>query len=54
MWPKGHKENILHVGPRKEGLRMVAANGTTIENVGQTKVVFRGVAPEVAPFSGQP
>ena len=54
VWPKGHKEHIVHVGPRNEGLRMVAANGTTIENVGQTKVVFRGVAPEVAPFSGQP
>ena len=28
--------------PRKKGLRMVAANGTSIENVGQTLIRFRG------------
>ena len=54
VWPKGLKQSLLRVGPRKEGLKMVAANGTTIENVGQTKVVFRGVAPQTACFSGQP
>ena len=53
VWPKGHKQDLLRVGPKKEGLRLVAANGTTIENVGQAKVVFRGVAP-AAPFIGQP
>ena len=54
VWPKGHKQSLLRVGPRQEGLKMVAANGTAIENVGQTKVVFRGVAPETSSFSGQP
>ena len=54
VWPKGLKQDILRVGPKREGLKMVAANGTNIENIGQTKVVFRGVAPETACFSGQP
>ena len=53
VWPKGHKQELIRVGPKKEGLKLVAANGTIIENVGQTRVVFRGVAP-AAPFSGQP
>ena len=54
VWPKDLKQSRLRVGPKKEGLKMVAANGTTIENVGQTKVVFRAVAPQMASFSGQP
>ena len=54
VWPKGLKKHLLHVGPKKEGLKMVAANGTAIENIGQTKVIFRGVASGASSFSGQP
>ena len=53
VWPKGHKRELIRVGPKKEGLKLVAANGTAIENIGQTKLIFQGVAP-TAPFSGQP
>ena len=53
VWPKDHKRNLISLGPKKEGLKLVAANGTAIENVGQAKVIFQGVAP-TAPFSGQP
>ena len=32
--------------PKKAGLRMIAANGTDIKNVGQQMIKFRGVAAE--------
>ena len=31
--------------PKKPGLKMIAANGTPIENVGRAKVVLRGRKP---------
>ena len=51
VWPKEWARYATETGPRKPGLKMVAANGTPIENVGQAKVVFKGRAPH--PFSGQ-
>ena len=51
VWPKEWAQYATETGPKKPGLKMVAANGTPIENVGQAKVVFKGRAPQ--PFSGQ-
>ena len=53
VWPKGHKQELIRVGPKKQGLKLVAANGISIQNIGQTKVIFRGVSA-VVPFSGRP
>ena len=51
VWPKEWAQYATETGPKKPGLKMVAANGTPIENVGQAKVVFKGRAP--SSFSGQ-
>ena len=53
VWPKKMKRDILRLGPRDQSLKMVAANGTAIENVGQTKVVFKGWVPKESAFSRQ-
>ena len=50
-WPKEWAQYATETGSKKPGLKMVAANGTPIENVGQAKVVFKGRAP--SSFSGQ-
>jgi len=34
----------VKIMPKRRGLRMVAANGTDIENLGQKVIKFRGVA----------
>jgi hypothetical protein len=47
VWPKGMK-NDIKLEPRQEGLRMIAANGTAIENVGTKKISFRGLEKEQA------
>ena len=53
VWPKGWKPNIK-VEPKKPGLKMIAANGTEIENVGQKRVLFRGIGGgETSVFGGQ-
>ena len=53
VWPKGWKPHIK-VEPKKPGLKMVAANGTEIENIGQKRVLFRGVhGGEASVFGGQ-
>jgi hypothetical protein len=31
--------------PKQKGLKMLAANGTEIENLGRKLIKFRGVAP---------
>ena len=41
VWPKTWKEEVRMM-PKKEGLRMVAANGTEIKNLGQKLVRFQG------------
>ena len=51
VWPKEWAQYATKTGPKKPGLKMVAANGTPIENVGQATVVFKGRAPQS--FSGQ-
>ena len=51
VWPKEWAHYAMETMPKKPGLKMIAANGTPIENVGQAKVVFKGRAPQ--PFSGQ-
>ena len=45
VWPKEWAQYATETGPEKPGLRMVAANGTPIENVGRAKVVLRGKMP---------
>ena len=53
VWPM-MKQPEGKVMPRKAGLRMVAANGTSIQNYGQQEIKFRGVQVEpAAVFSGQ-
>ena len=49
VWPKKMKPNLKTL-PKKEGLRMVAANGTKIENYGQKLVTFTGLK---SPFTGR-
>ena len=43
VWPK-NKMLGVEIMPKRRGLRMVAANGTDIENFGQKVIKFRGVA----------
>ena len=50
VWPKEWAHYAAETMPRKPGLKMVAANGTPIENVGRAKVVLKGRRPPV--FSG--
>jgi hypothetical protein len=48
VWPKGLKKDIK-LGPKQEGLEMVAANGTPIENWGTKAIRFRGVESTANP-----
>ena len=50
VFPKTWAKYAEEVGPRKPGLKMIAANGTAIENIGRAKVVLRGRKP--LDFSG--
>ena len=43
VWPKSLLPTVK-MEPKKEGLRMVAANGTPIKNYGQKLIKFRGTA----------
>ena len=45
VWPKTWAQYAEETGPKKPGLKMFAANGTTIENVDRAKVVLRGKMP---------
>jgi hypothetical protein len=49
VWPKNMKPNLKTL-PKKEGLKMVAANGTKIENYGQKVITFTGLK---SPFTGR-
>jgi hypothetical protein len=49
VWPKKMKESVKML-PAKKGLKMVAANGTAIENIGQKIITFKG---EKSPFKGR-
>ena len=42
VWPKDWK-NEAKMEDKKPGLKMVAANGTTIENVGQKVIKFKAI-----------
>ena len=48
VWPKKLKTNLQTL-PKKEGLNMIAANGTKIENFGQKVITFKGLK---SPFTG--
>ena len=48
--PKEWVHYATETMPKKPGLKMIAANGTPIENVGRAKVVLKGRRPPV--FSG--
>ena len=57
VWPR-RKKAKAPLRPRKPGLRMIAANGTEIDNIGQKLIKFRGVEPDLpaaskSPFSWQ-
>ena len=41
VWPK-NKMPEVRLEPKQKGLKMVAANGSSIENFGQKTVAFRG------------
>ena len=47
VWPAEWAHYAAETMPRKPGLKMIAANGTPIENVGRAKVVLRGRRPPV-------
>jgi hypothetical protein len=49
VWPKKLKTELKTL-PKKDGLNMVAANGTKIENFGQKLISFKGLK---SPFSGR-
>ena len=53
VWPKDKLPEVK-MEPKMKGLKMVATNGSVIENFGQKTIAFRGkVAPESsAVFSG--
>jgi hypothetical protein len=44
VWPKAMKQN-LEMLPKDESLKMIAANGTKIENYGKKVVKFQGLQP---------
>ena len=43
VWPKGKLPEVK-MEPKLKGLKMAAANGSAIENIGQKPVAFRGKA----------
>ena len=45
VWPKEWAQYAAETMPKKPGLKMIAANGTPIENAGRAKVVLRGRKP---------
>ena len=45
VWPADWAHYAAETMPRKPGLKMVAANGTPIENMGRAKVVLKGKRP---------
>ena len=45
VWPKDWTQHIAETLPRKPGLKLVAANGTPIENVGRARVMLKGKRP---------
>ena len=45
VWPKDMADYAAEMLPKKPNLKMVAANGTPIENYGRAKVVLRGRKP---------
>ena len=45
-WPKELLKEVP-MGPRNDGLRMIAANGTAIANLGSKVIQFRGAEFEV-------
>jgi hypothetical protein len=49
VWPKKLKKELPTL-PKQEGLNMIAANGTKIENFGQKLITFKGLK---SPFTGQ-
>ena len=48
VWPRGLQSGAA-LRPKKEGMRMVAANGTDIANYGRRLVKFRGVEAQGFP-----
>ena len=50
VWPRGFQSGSP-LRPKKEGMKMVAANGTEIVNYGRRLVRFRGI--EAQGFPGQ-
>ena len=50
VWPKGRHAGTARVLPKREGIGVVAANGTPIGHSGQRRVRFRGVKAETADF----
>ena len=53
VWPKGRKAGKSVLGPKKKGIRMVAANDTEIKHYGHRRVGFQGVKTDKSVFSGR-
>ena len=51
VWPKSKRVKGAVMMPRNEALRMIAANGTPIENYGRQRVKFQGVKAEGSRFT---
>ena len=45
VWPREMADYAAEMLPKKPNLKMIAANGTPIENYGRAKVVLRGRKP---------
>ena len=52
VWPKNWKTDAKMM-PKKKGLKMIAANGTSIENIGQKVIKFRGEEAPHSCFTGR-
>ena len=50
VWPKGRHAGNAKMTPKKNGVGMVAANGTKIDHYGQRKVSFKGVKGDASSF----
>jgi hypothetical protein len=53
VWPKDMK-NDIKLEAKQEGLKMIAANGTIIENVGTKKIRFQGIEERARQEQTQP
>ena len=52
VWPRSMADYASEMLPKKPNLKMIAANGTAIENYGRARVELRGRRPPPPVFTG--